>query len=136
MELLKFEDSCVIKRYGVEPPPNSEPVAETETETEPVTESDEQDEDEDWDEEEGTGITIYEGACLYEEAGTGFYYPVQEHNAMVFLPSNDVLIEVNDEVSITTFKGRTRKAYVESVRDVKTPLNAREVTRITLKENI
>jgi hypothetical protein len=55
---------------------------------------------------------------------------------MVFLPSNDVLIEVNDEVSITTLKGRQRKAYVESVRDVKTPLNGREVTRITLKENV
>ena len=120
MDLLKFEDTCTIKRYGIQPPPNTEPVAESE----------------DWDEEDGNGVTIYEGACIYQEAGTGFYYPVQEHNAMVFLPSNDVLIEVNDEVSITTLKGRQRKAYVESVRDVKTPLNGREVTRITLKENM
>lgn len=120
MELLKFEDSCVIQRYGIPPNPAPEPIAESE----------------DWDEEEGTGTAIYEGACLYEEAGTDFRYPFQEHNAMVYLPSNNVSIEVNDEVSVTTFKGRTRKAFVASVRDVKTPLNGREVTRIELKENV
>lgn len=107
MELLKFEDTCVISR---------------------ASGADE------WDEE--SFEPIYEGACLYQEAWTDFYYPVVEHSSVVFLPSNDILIEINDEIVITTHKGRERKAYAQSVKDIKLPLYGQEVTRIVLKQNI
>lgn len=131
MELLKFEDTCIIKRYGIPPNPEPEPEPTPSPESEP---SASEEEDEDWDEEEGQ--TVYEGECMYQEAWTGFSYPVIEHSSVVFLPSNDTLIEVNDEILITTRKGRVRKAYAESVKDVKLPLHGKEVTRITLKQNI
>lgn len=108
MELLKFEDTCIISR--------------------PSGQKDE------WDDiaEEN----IYNGPCMYQEAWTDFNYPVEEHSSVVFLPSNDILINVNDKFSITTRKGRTRVAYAESIKDIKMPLYGKEYTRIALKQNV
>lgn len=136
MELLKFEDTCIIKRYGANPQPEPEIFEEpaTSSSIEDDGWEEENEGDEDWDEEEPT--IIYEGPCMYQEGGTGFNFPVIQHSAVVFLPNNDTIIEVNDEITITTRKERERKAYAQFVKDVKLPLHEKEYTRIELKQNI
>lgn len=77
---------------------------------------------------------VYEGNCLYEEGGASVsrlitLYPI------LFLPNNNVQVEINDKVEITTRTGRKREALVNIVRDIHfTTQSALNVTRVELKQ--
>lgn len=78
--------------------------------------------------------TIYEGACHYEKGGQSNVNHMIILNPMIFLPSNNVLVKVNDAVRIETFFPRVITGIVESVRDIRFTLMERETTRIELKQ--
>lgn len=79
--------------------------------------------------------TIYAGECLYEEGGTGYARSIITRSPTVFLPENDVLVMINDSVTVVTEKGREIKAVAKIVRDVNMPWRAGiKCTRIELKQ--
>lgn len=106
MDLIDFKDSCVISRE----------TGEYDNYDNPVTE------------------TIYEGPCLYEEGGLSYSNRIIVRNPLLFLPTNDVLIYINDVVEVTTFRGRVIKSLVENVRDIAMKMKPIQVTRIELKQ--
>lgn len=107
MRLIDFRDTCIIQRGGAE---------------------------DEW-ENKLNPDTIYEGACLYEEGGTGYSRSIITRAPTVFLPENDVLVMINDSVTITTEKGREIKAIAKIIRDVNLPWRAGiKCTRIELKQ--
>lgn len=77
---------------------------------------------------------VYEGACLYEEGGQSYSSRIIVKNPLLILPTNDVLIYINDVVTVTTFKGRVIKSLVENVRDIAMKYRPEEITRIELKQ--
>lgn len=78
---------------------------------------------------------IYSGPCLYEEGGAGYSRSIITRNPTVYLPGNDVMIAINDSVSVTTEQGREIKAVAEIVRDINLPWQANiRCTRIELKQ--
>lgn len=79
---------------------------------------------------------VYEGICLYEEGGQSYSNGMVIRNPFLFIPSNDVLIYINDDVTITTFKGRVIKSLVENVRDISMKSKPISMTRIELKQGM
>ena len=78
---------------------------------------------------------IYEGACLYQESGQVLSYSIITRNPALYLPSNDVLVQINDAVTITTETGRVIKTLVQVARDVRLKFKARiNMTTIELKQ--
>lgn len=107
MQLVEFRDTCIIRRS-------------TGTRDE-------------WD--NAVKDLIYEGDCLYEEGGTGYAGTMTIKAPTVFLPSNDIQIDINDAIEIVTEQGRTIEAIVEVVRDVNLPWRSNiKCTRIELKQ--
>lgn len=79
--------------------------------------------------------TIYSGKCLYEEGGTGYSRSIITRSPTVFLPENDVLVMINDAITVVTEKGREIKGVAEIVRDINLPWMAGiKCTRIELKQ--
>lgn len=103
---MEFRDKCVIER--------------------PTDRSDE------WDNQ--ILETIYEGECHYEEGGQSNVNRMVIRNPLLFLPSNKVLVNINDSVSIVTFTGRKVTSIVKAVRDIRFTFMERETTRIELKQ--
>lgn len=78
---------------------------------------------------------IYSGKCLYEEGGTGYSRSIITRSPTVYLPGNDVMVLINDAITVTTEQGRTVKAIAEIVRDINMPWRANvKVTKIELKQ--
>ena len=78
---------------------------------------------------------IYSGPCLYEEGGTGYSRSIITRSPTVYLPGNDVMVAINDAISVTTEQGREIKAIAEIVRDINLPWQANiKCTRIELKQ--
>ena len=108
MKIIDFRDTCLITR-----------------------ETGERDE---WDNELDPQV-IYSGPCLYQEAGTGYSRSIITRNPTVFIPGNDVMVFINDVVSISTEQGREINAIAETVRDINLPWQANiKCTRIELKQ--
>lgn len=79
-------------------------------------------------------ITVYNGPCNYQEGGQ-VSFGIITRNPAVHLPGNDVIIEINDSVSVTTEAGRIIKSLARVVRDVRLRTMKRlDVTRIELKQ--
>jgi len=86
-----------------------------------------------WDNE--TRDTIYTGECLYEEGGSGYSRSIITRTPTLYLPGVDVLIMINDAVTIETEFGREIKAVVSNVRDINMPWRTNvKITRIELKQ--
>ena len=78
---------------------------------------------------------VYSGPCLYEEGGTGYSRSIVTRVPSVYLPGNDVMVMINDSVSVTTEHGRKISAVVEIVRDINMPWRANlKCTRVELKQ--
>lgn len=106
MQFIEFRDTCLIERS---------------------TGRDE------WDNE--TRDTIYTGECLYEEGGSGYSRSIITRTPTLYLPGVDVLIMINDAVTIETEFGREIKAVVSNVRDINMRWRTNvKVTRIELKQ--
>lgn len=107
MRIIGFRDTCTIERGGGK---------------------------DEWDNTTNP-TSVYSGACLYEEGGTGYSRSIITRSPTVFLPENDILVMINDSVTVTTEKGRVIKAVAEIVRDVNLPWMAGiKCTRIELKQ--
>ena len=79
-------------------------------------------------------VTVYEGLCNYQEGGQ-VSFGIITRNPTMYLPSNNVIVEINDSVSVTTETGRTIKSLVRVVRDVRLrAMRHLDVTRIELKQ--
>lgn len=86
-----------------------------------------------WDNPERS--VVYSGPCLYEEGGTGYSRSIVTRVPSVYLPGNDVMVMINDSVSVTTEHGREISAVVEIVRDINMPWRANlKCTRVELKQ--
>lgn len=108
MQFIEFRDTCVIERDNGGRDEWDNPLAPE---------------------------TIYSGECLYEEGGSGYARSIITRNPTVFLPENDVLVMINDAITVVTEKGREIKAVARIVRDVNLPWRAGiKVTRIELKQ--
>ena len=107
MKFITFRDSCIIERdMGIK---------------------DEYD--------NPTRALIYEGECLYEEGGSGYARSIITRNPTLFIPGNDVLVMINDAVTIVTEQGREIRSIVSIVRDVNMPWRTNvKVTKIELKQ--
>lgn len=78
---------------------------------------------------------IYEGPCSYQEGGQTLSYRIITRNPTLYLPSNDVIVEINDSVEVNTEAGRTISSLVQVARDVRLRVMKRlNVTRIELKQ--
>lgn len=108
MRLIKYKDSCVIVRNK---------RGEYDEYDNPVQEM------------------IYEGVCNYQEDGvtaTGIII----RKPTIYLPTNDVLVHINDIVNITTETGREIVSVVENVRDIRFRGMNDEITKIELKQGV
>ena len=77
---------------------------------------------------------VYEGPCNYQEGGQ-VSFGIITRNPTMYLPSNNVIIEINDSVTVNTEAGRVIKSLVRVARDVRLRTMKRlDVTRIELKQ--
>ena len=107
MRLLEFRDKCVIARGGG--------VDKWDNPLNPVE--------------------IYNGPCCYQEGGTGYSRSIVTRVPTIYIPGNDVMVMINDMVTVTTEQGRVLNAVVEIVRDINMPWQANiKCTRIELKQ--
>lgn len=107
MRLIKFNDRCKVLRNTGDYDEYDNPVQET----------------------------IYEGRCNYQEGGvssTGIII----RKPTVYLPSNDVLIYINDIVNITTETDREINSAVELARDVRFNGMSVRMTKMELKQGV
>lgn len=107
MELLKFKDHCTVSR-----------------------ESGRYDEFDNLIEVE----VIYDGACMFQ-AGGQTSLSIVTRNDVVYLPSNDVIIEANDVIDVVTARGRRQHGVVNKVRDIEMPLTHELLTKIEIKQS-
>lgn len=79
-------------------------------------------------------IQIHGGLCHYEEGGQSNVNRMIIRNPLIFLPTNQVFVNINDSIMVVTFAGREITGIVKSVRDISFTLMEREATRIELKQ--
>ena len=78
--------------------------------------------------------TVYKGPCNYQEGGQ-VSFGIITRNPTMYLPSNDVIVEINDSVSVTTETGRTIVSLVQVARDIRLrAMKHLNVTRVELKQ--
>ena len=78
---------------------------------------------------------VYEGACLFEEGGTGYSRSIITRAPSVYLPGVDVQVLINDYIEIETEFGRKILAIAKSVRDINMPWRTNvQITKIELKQ--
>lgn len=107
MELLKFEDHCMVTRDSGRYDEFDNPIEAS---------------------------TIYDGACMFQ-AGGQTSLSIVTRNDVVYLPSNDVIIEANDVIDVVTARGRRRYGVVNNARDIEMPLTHELLTKIEIKQS-
>lgn len=107
MKLIKFKDKCTVLRDTGDYDEYDEPVRET----------------------------VYEGACCYQEGGVSLT-GIIIRKPTVYLPSNDVLVYINDIVHITTETGREINSEVELARDIRFVGSSTQITKMELKQGV
>lgn len=107
MQLIDFNDTCIISRYIGK-----------------------KDEFGNFDVE-----IVYEGACLYQESGQVLSYSIITRNPSLYIPSNKALVNMNDSVKVTTQTGRVIESRVLIARDVRLRATTHlDITKIELKQ--
>lgn len=82
-----------------------------------------------------TKSVVYQGPCSYQEGGQTLSYRILTRNPTLYLPSNDVIVEINDSVEVYTEAGRVIQSLVQVARDVRLrEMRHLDVTRIELKQ--
>lgn len=107
MKLIKFKDNCTVLRDTGTYDEYDEPVLET----------------------------VYEGACCYQE-GSVSLTGIIIRKPTVYLPSNGVLVYINDIVHITTETGREINSEVELARDIRFVGSSTQITKMELKQGV
>lgn len=106
MQLIRFEDTCVIKRNTGEYDKYDNPIQEV----------------------------VYEGECCYQEGGYSNAQRMFMRNPILFLSDVSTLVNANDVVAIKTKFGRELNAIVSIPREVELPITRLRVTRLELKQ--
>ena len=106
MQLIRFEDTCVIKRNVGGYDEYDNPLQEV----------------------------IFEGECCYQEGGYSNAQRMFMRNPILFLPEISELVNANDVVEVKTKFGRELKAVVNIPREIELPLTRQRVTRLELKQ--
>lgn len=106
MQLIRFEDTCVIKRNVGGYDEYDNPLQEV----------------------------IFEGECCYQEGGYSNAQRMFMRNPILFLPEISELVDANDVVEVKTKFGRELKAVVNIPREIELPLTRQRVTRLELKQ--
>ena len=106
MQLIRFEDACVIKR-------NTNGYDEYDN---PIHSE------------------VYSGACCYQEGGYTNAQRIFMRSPILFLPEISTLIEPNDAIEITTKFGRKLNGVVSQPREVELPITRQRVARLELKQ--
>lgn len=107
MKFIEFRDSCTITRGGGK---------------------------DEWDNPVNPEV-VYSGECLYEEGGSGYARQIITRAPTIFIPGVDVLVRINDAVTVETEFGRVIRSVVRIVRDINMPWRTGvQVTRIELKQ--
>ena len=106
MQFIDFRDTCVIRRNKGGKDDFGNPLTKT----------------------------VYDGPCNYQEGGQQSYGIITRSPTM-YLPSNDIIIEINDAVTVNTEAGRVINSLVKVARDVRLRATRRlDITRIELKQ--
>lgn len=77
---------------------------------------------------------IYNDACNFQKGGQTALSIITS-NDVVYLPSNDVQIDTNDNIEVTTSRGRVLKGVIGNVRDIEMPLSGELYTEIEIKQD-
>lgn len=106
IRLTKFNDHCTITRSTGETDEYGEPIVKP----------------------------VYDDVCNFQGGGQTSLSNVT-HNDVVYLPTNDVLIEQGDSIKVVTKKGRVRKGVVKDPRDIVMPRSGIECTEIEIRRS-
>ena len=106
MQLIRFDDTCVIKR-------NTKDKDEYDNLAQEV---------------------VYTGACYYQEGGYSNAQQMIVRSPIVFLPDVSTMVNANDVVEITTRLGRKMNGVVYMPREVEMPITRQRITRLELKQ--
>lgn len=107
MQLIDFKDACLITRV---------------------------DGYDEWD--NPSSVIVYQGPCVYSETNQSTMDGMVIRAANLYLPSNDVLVQIGDVVEVETVMGRAIQSVVGGVRDAKLKMSLNQVTHISLKQTI
>lgn len=77
---------------------------------------------------------VYNGACCFQKGGQT-PLSIITSNDVVYLPNNDVLINTNDNIEVTTKRGRVLKGVIGNVRDYEMPFSGEQYTEIEIKQD-
>ena len=106
MQMIRFEDTCVIKRNMGGYDEYDNPLQEV----------------------------VYADKCCYQEGGYSNAQRMFMRNPILFLPEVLVLVDANDIVEVTTKFGRKLAAVVARPREIEMPITRQRVTRLELKQ--
>ena len=103
---IKFEDRCIIKREGAY---------------------------DEWGNAQKSEV-LYDDVCLFEQGGQTSL-SIITRNDVVYLPSNDAIIESGDVIEVTTARGRQRHGVVNNARDIKMGISGLLLTKIEIEQS-
>lgn len=106
MELIKFDDSCIIERKGGNDKYDN-PIVEV----------------------------IFEGGCLYQEDSTFTAQGMVVNRASLFI-KGEVGAKINDFVNIRTKQIDEIATVVEDVDILTLPITGNTITRLSLKQGL
>lgn len=76
---------------------------------------------------------IYEGVCDFQQGGQTSL-SIISHNDVVYLPTNDIIIQANDIISVITATGRKRDGVVSVAKDIRFRYFSENITEIEIKQ--
>lgn len=112
MELIKFNDKCIISRAELD----EKGAAKYDKYEKPILKE------------------IYNGPCCFQQGGQT-YRSIQARNDMLYLPTNKVLVESNDVIDVTTARGRKRHGIAANPRDIEMPISGAQYTRMEIQQS-
>lgn len=77
---------------------------------------------------------VYNAPCCFQKGGQT-PLSIITSNDVVYLPNNDVLVNTNDNIEVTTQRGRVLKGVIGNVRDYVMPFSGEQYTEIEIKQD-
>lgn len=77
---------------------------------------------------------VYNDRCCFQKGGQT-PLSIITSNDVVYLPNNDVLVNTNDNIQVTTKRGRVLKGVIGNVRDYEMPFSGEQYTEIEIKQD-
>lgn len=77
---------------------------------------------------------VYNSRCCFQKGGQTALSIITS-NDVVYLPHNEVLVNTNDNIEVTTQRGRVLKGVIGNVRDYVMPFSGEMYTEIEIKQD-